>query len=162
MPDIHPKTKLDRFRMLCAVLSFGRRSFDHLRPLDEGKSEEDVSVNLDTATFSRPSRTRRGAVPADSRDAHSHPVRAASRAAPENRRAEASRAMSGTPSGEKKNETAITWRSTGSWIPLIVYVAFDSQPADAVSRFFPARAKEPVVPPAAADTPPPENTAQTP
>jgi len=155
------KTKLERFRMLCAVLSSPDAVLSLISaPLDEGKSEEDVSVNLDTATFLS-SIAERAAAPSPLIPGTPTAILYA-RLLALLRKIAAPKLLAQcleTPSGEKKMETAITSAIDGELgFRSIVYVAFDSQPADAVSRFFPSHAKEPVVPPAAADAPPPENT----
>ena len=148
------KTKLERFRMLFAVLSSPDAVLSLIAaPLDEGKSEEDVSVNLDTAAFLS-SIAERAAAPSPLIPGTPTAILYARLlgllrdiAAPKL----IAQCME-TPSGEKKMETAITSAIDGAiGFRSIVYVAFDSQPADAMSRFFPARPKEPAVSPTTAD-----------
>ena len=148
------KTKLERFRMLCAVLSSPDAVLSLISaPLDEGKSEEDVSVNLDTATFLS-SIAERAAAPSPLIPGTPTAILYA-RLLALLRKIAAPKLLAQcleTPSGEKKMETAITSAIDGAiGFRSIVYVAFDSQPADAMSRFFPARPKEPAVSPTTAD-----------
>ena len=148
------KTKLERFRMLCAVLSSPDAVLSLISaPLDEGKSEDDVSVNLDTTAFLS-SIAERAAAPSPLIPGTPTAILYA-RLLGLLRDIAAPKLIAQcleTPSGEKKMETAITSAIDGAiGFRSIVYVAFDSQPADAISRFFPARPKEPAVSPATAD-----------
>ncbi len=148
------KTKLERFRMLFAVLSSPDAVLPLISaPLDEEKSEEDVSVNLDTAAFLS-SIAERAAAPSPLIPGTPAAILYA-RLLALLRKIVTPKLLAQcleTPSGAKKMETAITSAIDGEMgFRSIVYVAFDSQPADAIQPFFPARAKEPVAPPASAD-----------
>ena len=148
------KTKLDRFRMLFAVLLSQDAMLPLISaPLDEGKSEEDVSVNLDTASFLA-SIAERAAAPSPLIPGTPMAVLYARLLAMLRKIAtpELFAQCLGTPSGNKKMETAITSAIDGEiGFRSIVYVAFDSQPADAMLRFFPAHPKAPVAAPASAN-----------
>ena len=148
------KTKLERFRMLFAVLLSPDAVLSLISaPLDEGKSEEDVSVNLDTAAFLS-SIAERAAAPSPLIPGTPSAVLYV-RLLALLREIAAPKLIAQcleTPSGAKKMETAITSAIDGGLgFRSIVYVAFDSQPADAVARFFPARPKKPAVAPVSAD-----------
>lgn len=148
------KTKLERFRMLFAVLLSPDDVLSLISaPLDEGKSEEDVSVNLDTTAFLS-SIAERAAAPSTLIPGTPTAILYARLLALLRKIAtpELLAQCLETPSGAKKMETAITSAIDGEiGFRSIVYVAFDSQPADAIARFFPARPKEPAVSPASVD-----------